>query len=69
MPLILAAVGETYRIHSVGGNQDVRNHLENLGFTCDSEVRVVSKIFGNLIVNIKNSRIALSEDLAKKIMV
>ncbi len=56
-------------ILKIGGNPEVRSHLENLGFVAGGSVTVVSTIGGNLIVNVKNSRIAISRELAGKIMI
>ena len=69
MPLILAAAGETNTIRKVSGNPEVKKHLEDLGFVVGGEVTVVSDIGGNLIVNVKESRIAISREMAGKIMV
>ena len=69
MPLILAAAGETNTIRKVSGNPEVKKHLEDLGFVVGGEVTVVSAIGGNLIVNVKESRIAISRERAGKIMV
>ena len=69
MPLILAAAGETNTIRKVSGNPEVKMHLEDLGFVVGGEVTVVSAIGGNLIVNVKESRIAISREMAGKIMV
>ena len=69
MPLILAAAGETNTIRTVSGNPEVKKHLEDLGFVVGGEVTVVSAIGGNLIVNVKESRIAISREMAGKIMV
>ena len=69
MPLILAAAGETNTIRKVSGNPEVKKHLEALGFVVGGEVTVVSAIGGNLIVNVKESRIAISREMAGKIMV
>lgn len=69
MPLILAAAGETNTIRKVSGNPEVKKHLEDLGFVVGGEVTVVSAIGGNLIVNVKESRIAISHEMAGKIMV
>ena len=69
MPLILAAAGETNTIRKVSGNPEVKKHLEDLGFVVGGEVSVVSAIGGNLIVNVKESRIAISREMAGKIMV
>ena len=69
MPLILAAAGETNTIRKVSGTPEVKKHLEDLGFVVGGEVTVVSAIGGNLIVNVKESRIAISREMAGKIMV
>lgn len=69
MPLTMARIGEANHIKAVWGQEKLRNHLEALGFTIDSEVCVVSKTYGNVIVSIKDTRIAISEELASKIMV
>ena len=69
MPLILAAAGETNTIRKVSGNPEVKKHLEDLGFVVGGEVTVVSAIGVNLIVNVKESRIAISREMAGKIMV
>ena len=69
MPLILAAAGETNTIRKVSGNPEVKKHLEDLGFVVGGEVTVVSAIGGNLIVNVKETRIANSREMAGKIKV
>ena len=69
MPLTLASQGETNIIKKVGGLPDVRQHLENLGFVAGADVTVVSSIGGNVIVNVKESRVAISKEMAQKIMV
>ena len=69
MPLTLASIGEENRIKKVGGNPDIRAHLENLGFVAGGAVTVISAIGGNLIVNVKESRVAISKEMASKIMV
>ena len=69
MPLILAVAGEMTTIRKVSGNPEVKKHLEDLGFVVGGEVTVVSAIGGNLIVNVKESRIAISREMAGKIMV
>lgn len=69
MPLTLANTGEENIIRKVGGNPDTRKFLENLGFTAGSSVTVISEIGGNVIVNVKNSRVAVSKEMACKIMV
>ena len=69
MPLSLANTGEQNVVKRVGGKEDTRRFLENLGFVVGSTVTVVSEAQGNMIVNIKNSRVAIGKDLANKIMV
>lgn len=69
MPLTLAEVGEENIIRKIGGKQEVKAHLENLGFVVGGEVTVVSAIGGNVIVNVKDSRVAVSKEMAQKIMV
>lgn len=69
MPLTLAVIGEENIIKRIGGNTDVRAHLQNLGFVCGAVVTVVSSMGGNLIVNVKNARIAISREMAQKIMI
>lgn len=69
MPLTLAEVGEENIIKKVGGKQEVKAHLENLGFVVGGVVTVVSAIGGNVIVNVKDSRVAVSREMAQKIMV
>ena len=69
MPLTLAEVGEENIIRKIGGKQEVKAHLENLGFIVGGAVTVVSAIGGNVIVNVKDSRVAVSKEMAQKIMV
>ena len=69
MPLTLVDVDEDNIIKKIGGKPEVKKHLENLGFVVGTEVSVVSAIGGNVIVNIKDSRVAINEDMAKRIMV
>lgn len=69
MPLTLASVGEENTIRKVGGNPAVRAHLENLGFVPGGNATIISTIGGNLIVNVKESRVAISKEMAGKIMV
>ncbi len=69
MPITLANTGEENIIKKVGGNPDTRKFLENLGFVAGSAVTVVSEISGNVIVNVKNSRVAVSKEMAQKILV
>lgn len=69
MPLTLADIGQTNVIRKIGGNSDVRAHLENLGFVPGGNVTIISTMGGNLIVNVKESRVAISKEMAGKIMV
>ena len=69
MPLTMLNTGEPSTIKKVGGNEETRRFLENLGFVPGGEVTVVSEIDGNMIVNIKDSRVAIGKDMANKIMV
>lgn len=69
MPLTLAEVGEENIIKKIGGQPEVKAHLENLGFVVGGAVRVINTIGGNVIVNVKESRIAISKEMAQKIMV
>lgn len=69
MPLSLAAVGETNIIKKIGGKPEVKKHLENLGFVVGGSVQIVSTLAGNVIVNVKEARVAISEEMARKIMV
>jgi ferrous iron transport protein A len=69
MPLTLATIGEENMIRKVGGKPEVRAHLENLGFVPGGNVTVITTMGGNLIVNIKESRVAISREMAGKIMI
>ena len=69
MPLTLVTVGEDNTILKIGGNAETKKHLENLGFVAGGNVKVVSTIGGNLIVNVKESRVAINREMAAKIMV
>lgn len=69
MPLVLAATGEEHIILRVGGSPEVKKHLENLGFVAGGSVTVISENGGNLIVNVKESRIAVSREMANKIFI
>lgn len=69
MPLSMIKAGETGIIKKIGGKEEVRRFLENLGFVAGGEVTVVSEINGNMIVNIKDSRVAIGKDMANRIMV
>lgn len=69
MPLTMAKTGETVTIRKITGKDEVRQHLAELGFVVDSDVIVVSEIAGNLILQVKDSRIALDRTMANRIMI
>ncbi|MDR2841646.1 MAG: ferrous iron transport protein A [Spirochaetaceae bacterium] len=69
MPLTLAKKGAALFVTKINGGDEVRRHLENLGFVAGCEVSVVNELMGNLIVRIKESRIAISMEMAKRIFV
>ena len=69
MPLTMANAGETNIIKKVGGNPDTRKFLESLGFVAGGTVTIISENGGNVIVNVKESRVAVSKEMANKIMI
>lgn len=69
MPLLLANVGEENVIKKIGGTPEVKQHLENLGFVVGGNVTIVNTMGGNLIVNVKETRVAVSREMAQKIMI
>ena len=69
MPLTMAKCGEPNTIKRIGGKEETKKFLENLGFVTGCEVTVVSAMGGNLIGNVKDSRVALGKDMANKILV
>lgn len=69
MPLTMANIGEVNEIKRIGGNEETRRFLANLGFVVGAEITVVSAIGGNVIVNIKDSRVAVNSDMARHIMI
>lgn len=69
MPLSIASTGEHFLIKKITGKEEVRRFLENLGFVAEADVSVVSEIAGNVIVQIKDSRVAISREMAQKIVV
>ncbi len=69
MPLTMAKVRETFTIRKISGKDEVRQHLAELGFVVDSDVTVVNEIGGNIIVQVKDSRVALDKTMANRIMV
>ena len=68
MPLAMAKIGETVTLRKITGRDDVRQHLAELGFVVDSQVTVGSEAAGNLILQVKDSRIALNKAMATRIM-
>ena len=69
MPLVFAENGDKNIIKKIGGSPEVRQHLENLGFVVGSEVSVINTIDGNIIVKVKEARVAISREMAQKIMI
>ena len=69
MPLTMAKVGEPNTIKRIGGREETKKFLENLGFVTGGVVTVASEISGNMILNVKDSRVALGKDMANKIMI
>ena len=69
MPLALADVGAENLILKVGGSPEVKKHLEDLGFVAGGTVMVITALNGNVIVKVKEARVAISEEMAKKIMI
>ena len=69
MPLSLADVGEENTVKKIGGSPEIKKHLENLGFVVGGNVTVITSLNGNVIVNVKDSRVAISEEMAQKIMI
>ena len=69
MPLALADAGKENIIRKIGGSPEVKKHLENLGFVVGGTVTVVNTLGGNMIVNVKESRVAIDREMARKIMI
>ncbi len=69
MPLTMAKTGETVTIRKITGKDEIRQHLAEMGFVIDGAVTVVSEIAGNLILQVKDSRIALDRSMANRIMI
>lgn len=69
MPLKFADLNKSFIMKKIGGNQEVKNHLADLGFVVGGEVTVVSSLAGNLIVNVKGARVAIGESMVMKIFV
>lgn len=69
IPLSLAEIGEENKVLKIGGNPEVKRHLENLGFVVGGNVTVITQNDGNVIVNVKDTRIAISKEMANKILI
>lgn len=69
IPLNFAKIGQTQTIRKIGGNPEIKQHLKDLGFNVGGEITVISALGGNLIVKVKESRIAVNDELARKIMI
>ena len=69
MPLTLAKAGETVVIRKISGRDEVRQHLSELGFVVDAPVTLINEINGNMILRVKDSRVALNKDMAARIMI
>ena len=69
MPLALADIGEENMIKHIGGSPEIKKHLENLGFVVGGTVTVITSMAGNIIVNVKDTRVAINQEMARKIMV
>lgn len=69
MPLTMMTTGESNVIRRVSGNEETRRFLENLGFVVGTKIEVLSSLGGNVIVNVKDSRVAINQDMAKHIMI
>ncbi len=69
MPLLFADTGEENIIKKIGGNQEMKLHLQDLGFVVGGTVTIITEMAGNLIVNVKETRVAISKEMAQKIMV
>ncbi|MCI6728775.1 MAG: FeoA family protein [Candidatus Faecousia sp.] len=69
MPLTFADTGEEYVVKKIGGKPEVKKHLENLGFVVGTGVSVIAAMGGNVIVKVKEARVAISQEMAQKIMI
>lgn len=69
IPLALAEIGEENKVLKIGGNPEIKRHLENLGFVVGGNVTVITQNDGNVIVNVKDTRIAISKEMANKILI
>ena len=69
MPLSFADVGEENTIKKIGGSPEVKKHLENLGFVVGGSVKVITALDGNVIVKVKEARVAINDEMARRIMI
>lgn len=69
MPLAFMKAGQTCKVVKIVGNDEVRSHLSDLGFVLGADISIVNELAGNIIVNVKDSRVAIDRNLANKIMV
>ena len=69
MPLTFAEIEEDNIIRKIGGNPEIKKHLENLGFVVGGNVRIVNRLGNNVLVNVKDARVAISQEMAMKIMI
>lgn len=69
MPLSMASIGEHFLIKKINGKEEVRRFLENLGFVAGTEISLISEISGNVIVQVKDSRVAISKEMTQKIII
>lgn len=69
MPIYMAQIGEEYLVKKIGGLEETKHHLKNLGFVAGAQISVVAVMNGNLIVQIKDARVAINRELAAKIIV
>lgn len=69
MPLVFAQIGQINTIKKIGGCAEIKKHLESLGFVVGGDVSIVNSLGGNVIVNIKDARVAINEETARKILV
>ena len=69
MPIVYANPDEENVVKKVGGNPEVKRHLEDLGLTAGAKVTLISTMSGNVIVKVKESRVAISEEMARKVMI
>ncbi|MBR3242038.1 MAG: ferrous iron transport protein A [Parasporobacterium sp.] len=69
MPLLLGNTDTEYTIRKIGGSAEVKKHLENLGFVVGGSISIINTINGNMIVNVKNTRVAINDEMARRIMI